>query len=250
MEGKVASLIDRIIFVRFLAAARKYYKLGYLADASGVDASLLSRYTTGRMLPSGDALDRIRDRIRSAVNVGNIILDEAVGPNWVLDLSQPLMKKEVLDLAAIELYWRTKNWSIDKILVPETSGVSLATRLGHYLNVDVVIARKRKTNPALKWIEEHVTAPPNISRSLYLPVSVLDRGERVLIVDDFIRSGYTLTCAARLIEKADAVPVGVASLVVFGNEWRRLIDFEKIEALVWLDSNSSLQRGGLAPMGQ
>ncbi|MCE4619970.1 MAG: hypothetical protein F7C33_03000 [Desulfurococcales archaeon] len=242
MENKLASLIERIILVRFLAAARRYYRLGYLAEATGIDASLLSRYSTGRMIPSDKIAGELREKIRRVVDVGRIILEEATGPNWVLDLSYPLMKKEVLDLAAIELYWRIKGWGVNKILVPETSGVSLATRLAHYLNVDVVIARKRKVNPGIRWIEEHVAAPPNISRSLYVPESSIRRGERVVVVDDFIRSGYTLACALRLVEKAGGVPAGVASLVVFGDEWRRLVELRNVEALAWLESSASLQR--------
>ena len=233
--GKIDSLEERLIVVRFLRAARRFYKLSYLSEKSGIDKSLLSRYSSGSMMPSPLQASRLMSALRKVVDPGHLLMEEALGPNNIIDLSFPLMNKYLLELASIELYWRLKDAHVDTILVPETSGVVLATKLGHYLDANVVVARKRKTNPQTQWVEAHVSAPPNINRSLYIPKFSLNKGENVAIVDDFIRSGYTLSCAEQLVEKAGGKLVGVASLVVFGDEWRKRVRIDRVEALVRIE---------------
>ncbi len=241
MRDKLRDILEKIIIIEFLRAARKYYKLSYLAEKTGIDASLLSRYSKGLMLPSYQQAVRLRDALRKAVNVGSILMEAARGPNWVLDLSSPLMDRSVLRLASIELYWRVKNWNVDAILVPETSGVVLATMLGYYLNVSVLVARKRKTNPHYEWLEAHVSVPPNITRSLYIPRHLMRKDSEILIVDDFVRSGYTLACAKKLVETGGGRVTGVASLIIFGDDWR-IAGIDRIEAIVEIESNWSPQQ--------
>lgn len=222
----------RVLAVEMLRSARRFYKLIALSEILNLDTSVISRYTTGQTLPSYDQAQRIINILREKIDLSRLVLEEAQGPNGMIDPTLPLMDKNLLRLIAIEFYLRLKGKRITKILVPETSGVVLATAVSMYLDADVIVARKRKTSPHIKWIEAHVTAPPNINRSFYIPYHSLRRSDKVIIVDDFVRSGYTLSSMLQLLDYTGASLVGILSLIVFGEEWKRVSGVEDVTSIV------------------
>lgn len=240
--NKLEKTNRRILAVQMLRAARRFYKLVYLSEVLGIDPSVLSRYATGQTLPSYEQAVKIIHVLRERINLPSLVLREAEGPNGMIDPSLPLMDKNLLTLIAIEFYLRLEGRRVSKILVPETSGVVLATAISMYVDADVIVARKRKTSPHLRWIEAHVTAPPNINRSFYVPYNSIRRRDRVVIVDDFVRSGYTLSSMVRIIEEAGASLEGVLSLIVFGEEWRRVSGVRDIDAIVRIGEAIKLPR--------
>lgn len=237
--NRLEKTMIRLLSVEMLRSARRFYKLSYLSSLIGVDASMLSRYATGQMVPSLEQAERIIEFMRGGIDLPGLILQEAEGPNGVIDPSLPLMDKSLLRLVAIEFYMRLRGRRISKILVPETSGVVLATALSTYLNSDVVVARRRKTGLHIKWIEAHVSAPPNINRSFYIPYHSIGKRDRVIIVDDFVRSGYTLSSMVKLVENTGASLEGVLSLIVFGERWRRVTGIDKLEYIASIEEGKT-----------
>ena len=127
--NKLDSLTERLLAVRLLQAARAFYKLTSLAEMLGIDASILSRYINGQVIPSLTQSRYLINSLRKAIDLRGLVLREAESPNGMIDPTLPLMDKNLLALISIEFYLRWRNQGITKILVPETSGVVLAASL-------------------------------------------------------------------------------------------------------------------------
>ena len=86
---------------------------------------------------------------------------------------------------------------------------------GKYLQLPVVYARKKK--PITMPSEVYITVAPShtkgINTELIVSPEYLGRGEKVLIIDDFLASGQTIAGLVRLAEVAGAEVVGIGTLI-------------------------------------
>lgn len=234
MGSKLERMRARILAVEALRAAKARMTYRELRMITGIDETVLAKYVSGAMVPSEEQARRIMASLLSRLSPGRVILERAAELGGVLDLNPVLSDPLQLHLASEELLDKFKDERITRILVPETSGISLATAMALHLNVGMVVARRRKENPLLEYEEEHLTLPPAINRIFYIPRGSLTRWDKVLIVDDIVQTGLTLAVMEKLAKKAQATIVGVAALVVVGEEWRRRTGIRRIEALVKL----------------
>lgn len=107
------------------------------------------------------------------------------------------------------------NFSASKILTAEISGIAPAVSAGLHLGIPVVFARKHK--PVTMPDQVLLTLSPSHTkgRTVELIVSpeYLGRGERVLIIDDFLATGKTIEGLIQLAQTAGAEVVGVGALI-------------------------------------
>jgi xanthine phosphoribosyltransferase len=108
-----------------------------------------------------------------------------------------------------------KGQAVDRILTAEISGIAPALMTATVLNVPVVYARKKKpiTMAGPVYLE---TAPSHTKGGdvpLLVSAEFIKAGENVLIIDDFLATGKTLTALARIITSAKATLVGVGVVV-------------------------------------
>ncbi|TVR24337.1 MAG: xanthine phosphoribosyltransferase [Anaerolineaceae bacterium] len=104
---------------------------------------------------------------------------------------------------------------VDRILTAEISGIAPALTTAIVLNVPVVYARKKKpiTMAGPVYLE---TAPSHTKGGdvpLLVSAEFIKRDENVLIIDDFLATGKTLTALARIVRSAKANLVGVGVVV-------------------------------------
>lgn len=114
-----------------------------------------------------------------------------------------------------ELAQRFAGVGVDRILTAEISGIAPALTTGLVLNVPVVYARKKKpiTMAGPVFLE---TAPSHTKGGdvpLLVSAEFLRKGERVLIIDDFLATGRTLMALARMVRSAGSEVVGVGVVV-------------------------------------
>jgi len=211
----------RLLAVEMLGAARSFYTLSRLSRVTGLDPSLISKYASGRVLPSPERAREIVERLRAGLDLAGIVL-RAAEKRGILDVGLALSSHPVLKLVTLEFYLRLAGRGVTTVLVPEASGVPLASTLAMMLGADLVVARKSKGAPADEYLEAHTSAPPSIHRVYYAPKSLLERARSVLVVDDLIQSGYTLATMLKLAEAAGARVEAVAAVVVVGDSWRRV----------------------------
>ena len=105
--------------------------------------------------------------------------------------------------------------SATKILTAEISGIAPAVSTGLHMDLPVVFARKHK--PITMPDQVLLTLAPSHTkgRTVELIVSpeYLSKGEKVLIIDDFLATGATILGLIRLAETAGSTIVGVGALI-------------------------------------
>lgn len=104
---------------------------------------------------------------------------------------------------------------INKVLTAEISGIAPALATGHALDVPVVYARKTRPVTMTGPVFVEVAPSHTKGRDIFLMVSTefLGPGDRVLVIDDFLATGATISALVRLVSHAEAELVGVGTVV-------------------------------------
>lgn len=102
-----------------------------------------------------------------------------------------------------------------RILTAEISGIAPALMTGKFLNLPVVYARKSKpiTMPDTVYLTVAPSHTKGVMTELIVSPDYLPRGERVLIIDDFLASGATIHGLVRLTQAAGAQLAGIGALI-------------------------------------
>lgn len=114
----------------------------------------------------------------------------------------------------------------DCIVAVPTMGLEYASRiaqkLGHEHYVAMGFSHKF-------WYDEEMSEPvvsttsPDQAKNLYIDPGLLTRvqGKRVVVVDDVINTGSSVSAAIRLLKKAGADVVGTVVTLTEGHEWEK-----------------------------
>jgi len=234
--SKAEKLKLRILAIEALRATRRLLPLSYrqLAREIDFDETLLARYSTGLSVPSYEHAVELLKALRRVLDPAKLALSRAGELRGILDLTPILSDPYMLKILAVEFYERFRGRSIDKILVPETSGITLATALAMTFEATLVVARRVKDNPVIEYLEEHVIEPPTTRSIFYIPEGSLKKGDGVLIVDDIIQTGLTLAVMKRFVDRVGARLEGVAAIIVIGDEWRKRVNVDRVEAIAYI----------------
>lgn len=121
----------------------------------------------------------------------------------------------LMDACGKELARRFKDIGATKVLTAEISGIAPALTTALHLGLPVVYARK--TKPITMPDQVFLTLSPSHTKGRMVELIVspeyLGKGERVLIIDDFLASGATILGLARLAQTAGSALVGIGALV-------------------------------------
>ena len=108
-----------------------------------------------------------------------------------------------------------ENERIDKVLTIEASGIAMASMTAYLFSVPLVFAKKSKT----KNISDDVYAVeiPSFTHgntnTVVVAKDYLRRGDRVLIIDDFLATGAALVGLRQLVEMGGGTVVGAGVAV-------------------------------------
>ncbi|MGD2144589.1 MAG: xanthine phosphoribosyltransferase [Anaerolineae bacterium] len=118
---------------------------------------------------------------------------------------------------------------VNKVITAEISGIAPALATGHALNVPVVYARKTRPVTMTGPVFVEVAPSHTKGRDIFLMVSTefLGPRDRVLVIDDFLATGATISALVRLVRHAEAELVGIGTVVEKAFEGGR----EELEAL-------------------
>lgn len=107
---------------------------------------------------------------------------------------------------------------VNKILTIEASGIAIAVAAAYEMNVPVVFAKKNKSSNVSgdiysSKVESFTHRTVN---SIVVSKEFISKGDRILIVDDFLANGNALLGLSELITQAGATVVGAAIAIEKG----------------------------------
>jgi len=118
------------------------------------------------------------------------------------DITTLLKDPEGLRDSIDKLVDRYKDINIDKIVAIESRGFIIGAPLAYLLNVGLVLIRKPGKLPA-ETIDQDYKLEYGTDR-IEVHVDAIEKGEKVLIVDDLIATGGTAEATVRLVQKMKA----------------------------------------------
>ncbi len=120
--------------------------------------------------------------------------------------------------------------SIDAVVTVATKGISLANAVARELNVSVAVIRKdNKVTEGSTVSVNYVSGSTRKIETMVLSKRTLKEGAKVLVVDDFLRAGGSITGVINLMEEFSAQVVGVSVLVEAKQvENRRFTDYTSL----------------------
>ena len=100
---------------------------------------------------------------------------------------------------------------IDKIAGIEARGFVFAAALGYKMNKGVILIRKPGKLPAGVYSEEYSLEYGTDAVEMHK--DAIENGEHVLVVDDLLATGGTLSASCTLIQKAGGVVAGIGCMI-------------------------------------
>ena len=124
----------------------------------------------------------------------------------------------LLDAIGEEFARRFAGTGITKVLTIETSGIAIACAVARQLGVNMVYAKKGASinidGPVFRAeILDNDGKPVN---QVVLSRKFLSKGDKVLIIDDFLANGYALQGLISLAEEAEATVEGCGIVIEKG----------------------------------
>ena len=173
-------------------------------------------------------VEEVKDSIRQIPNFpkeGIQFLDITTG------VKNPEAFKKMMDF----LYNEFKDKNIDYVAGIESRGFVFGAPLALQLGAGFVMMRKPNKLPA-DTISESYDLEYGTD-TIQMHSDAIEKGKRVVVIDDLLATGGTATAACRLVQKAGGVPVAAAFII----ELTPLKGAEKIKSNAGVDVVSMLK---------
>ena len=152
-----------------------------------------------------------------------ILADGKVYPGNVLKVDNFINHQVDMDImrqAACEFKRRYKGVQIDKILTIEASGIAIAMMLANMYDVPVVFAKKGETVNSTddKYMSQAYSFTHKKTNNIFVSRPYLKKGERILIIDDFLADGQAARALIDIVKQAGGEIMGLGRLIEKGQQ--------------------------------
>lgn len=235
----------RLLAIELLRALKKHLKYRELREIFNLPPPIIWRYIQGEVLPSSDRALDILNTIISKEVVKKIIENDVKVYDGIVAIYNIIYDHSLLKLIGYEAYTSFKDENPTVILTAEVDGIPVALSVAEYFDAKVAIAKRRKEIGFKSYLEYSYLShePPSIT-TLYLPSSLLTKRDKILIVDDVLRTGRTLKALLNIAKRSGAPVIGVFSVIAVGNQWYYLIDeVSKVKVIYKVEKEVSTPPG-------
>lgn len=154
----------------------------------------------------------LEDRIRKDGKViGTDILKVDMFLNHQIDVG-------LIDEIAKEFFKLFKDCGVTRILTVEASGIAIAVLTAKYFNVPLVFAKKasHKNVGSDLYTAECYSFTHGKSYTMSVSKNYLPKGEKILIIDDFLADGNAVKALMKLVNDSGSETVGVGIAIEKG----------------------------------
>ncbi|CUT00982.1 adenine phosphoribosyltransferase, partial [Candidatus Kryptonium thompsonii] len=127
------------------------------------------------------------------------------------DITTLLKDSEAFKLTVDTFYQKYKGMKIDKVVSVESRGFIFGSVLAYLLGAGFVPIRKPGKLPAEKIRQEYQLEYGTDAMEVH--VDAIKPGEKVLVHDDLLATGGTVSAACKLIERLGGEVVGICFLI-------------------------------------
>ncbi len=180
-------------------------------------------------------MQELKDKI---VNEGSAIGTEIVKVDMFLNHQ---IDVEFMEKIGKEFKKRFEDVQVDKILTIEASGIAIACCAARYFNYPKVVFAKKAAPNTMNdgfYESEAKSFTKGTTSKVKVAKKYINKGERILILDDFMASGNAAVALADLVEQAGAEVVGIGAVVEKyfqkGSDRLRAMGY-KVESLAVID---------------
>ncbi len=212
---KAALQLQAVAVLRMLKETRTYDEL---ADLTGLPAGDLNRYVNGHVLPGLDRSREVVEGVGREALAGELEARVTVDDEGYVDNSAVVFDQSFLDLVAPVAANALGFDRPDVVLTAATDGITLGAAMASYFDARVAYAKKSKETAVEEFIESRQRLASGIELTYYLPANAISPGQRVLVVDDLIRSGETQELLLDIVDQSGGEVAGVFALIAVGNE--------------------------------
>jgi adenine phosphoribosyltransferase len=183
---------------------------------------VISRYVKGHILPNLAKSEKIISFFKTKYLADIVKSKLKIKEGNILDLTPVVYDIGLQRLIGKFVFHEFNLLEVDKILTVETDGIPLAVQVGNEFDVDVVLAKKEKEAGVNEFQEVKCIFSPSVVKYFYIPKGSIQEGEKILIVDDLIRTGTTQEALIKLVEKSKARVIGIFTIVSIGDSKEKL----------------------------
>ncbi|MFP3164334.1 MAG: phosphoribosyltransferase family protein [Acidianus sp.] len=215
--SKDKEIRNRLLAIDILRELKNSYTYKEMSKIFGIQETLICRYVNGNTVPSDVQSMEIISKVKNKEFLLKFFRNKIkILEDGYIDSSQLLLYPNLLKLL-LELYLTKlmQKDAVDKIFSIATNGVPFATIASLILDKPLLIAKKHKDSINLEYYEESLKETDSVVNNIYLRKDLIKKNDRILIVDDVIKSGKTISSSIKLLQKAGARVVGI--LVLVGN---------------------------------
>ena len=128
-------------------------------------------------------------------------------------LCKKLSDKEVLQTFAGNVAKAFAGYNITKIAAPEAMGFALASAVAVRLECGLVLMTKGRpaeceTYDSISFQDDY----SGVGKSLFLRIDTVNKGDSVLLVDDYVERGTQVRASCSLLSRQGTKVVGIACL--------------------------------------
>jgi len=209
--------------IRVLRLLKNQYTYKEISRMLNLPIPVISRYVKGHVLPKEDRAEQILNIIKKEINLRSLLKSRIIFDNsGYFDNTKILSDINLLRMITEDILSEIGIKKVDKVLTAAVDGISFATLFADELGVNLIYAKKDKEVGVQQYFEESfILQESGIRISYYLPKNAIKPGEKILIVDDIIRSGETQRALVNLVLKAKAKVVQTIILISIGNAWKK-----------------------------
>ena len=151
------------------------------------------------------------------------------------------MDVALVDEVGKEFYRRFKDDGITKILTIEASGIALAYAAARYFGTPFVFAKKSKSVniDSDVYVAEVESFTHKCTNRVIVSKKFINKGEKILIIDDFLANGCALQGLIAIVEEAGAEVAGIGIGIEkgFQNGGKKIRDLGyKLESIAIVES--------------
>ncbi|PIY60647.1 hypothetical protein COY95_00695, partial [Candidatus Woesearchaeota archaeon CG_4_10_14_0_8_um_filter_47_5] len=220
--GKLKEIKKKILAVSCLKAMKESLTYRRLSADLHLPIGVLSRYVNGYVLPKAKRAEEIIDYF------DRTFFNQRIQELGVHEDSKYFVTRHILaspfllDIIAHKIQDKFPQ-KIHAVLTAAVGGIPLATKTADTLGAALLVAKQsQEVSPLGFYTSRHTTTEKPVLRPYFLSKDLVRKNKRVLIVDDVVRAGTTISLLADIAHQARLEIVGVYCIFIVQPAYDRL----------------------------